>query len=582
MSLKNKILLITFSVSLLPIFIMSFATTRILTNLIIEHEVENKINILKAVSENVYSAIQERQLVGIHVLLNTHIQTLLNQDTSANFSSAKKENLYLEIEKVLQDYYYRSGTESLYLFSSNGDRYTNSRTSPYQLADFADHEWFIEAERDRKSVFWGDPLIQGNSMTIPLVRVIREITVPVTKGYLISTVKESFIANQYENFVTEGVSDYYIVNERGIILSHNEKSKIGKSFNDVFSNYHANISQEEYSYININSSKYLLIHYFDKRTGWTFFNSVPENIVKRGAKYIRVITYVLSGILIIISLIVSYLLTRNIIQPLQLLAERMEKAQNGDWDVTIETTNTDEIGKLERSFDVMIRELKKAFVNMIAIQEQKRKAELKVLEFQINPHFLYNTMSTIIWLSEMHENDAVIRVAESLSELFRISISKGHEIISVREELAHVQHYIAIQKVRYSDEFQVEYSINDRVLNMNTIKLILQPLVENSIYHGIRPNNKLGFSGIIRISGELKTTGEIVFHVIDNGIGLNQQEVERLNLFLTNKDNNESFGVGIRNVHDRIQLSYGSDYGIQFIYDPGYTMVQVTIPGSDN
>ncbi len=579
MGLKYKILLIIISVALLPIFIMSFATARISTSMLIEKEVTSKINILHDISEKVYAAVQDRQLVGITFLLNEAVQTLLAPEENSRLSQFQREKLSFEIEKMLQNYKYLNGTEALFLFAISGERYTNSPFSVWDLQDFTEKEWFEAAVDQDKSYFWGDPDIRDSSITIPLVRVIRKISFPEKTGYFISNIRESYLFNLYSNFFSGDSSDFYIVNERNVVISHNNKEKIGASLASLVPDFVRDGEPEGHAYSNADNRQLLLIYYTDSRNGWTFINSVPGVEIKRGARYIQLFTYLLSGILIIVCFVLAYFLTRSLIHPINSLVERMEKAQNGDWDVAVETDKKGEIGKLERSFDVMIQELKKAFDEMISIQEQKRSAEFKVLEYQINPHFLYNTMSTIIWLSDIHDNDSVVKVAEALSELFRISISKGSEVITIEDELKHVENYAAIQKVRYPDEFTVEFAVDDAIKSRTTIKLILQPLVENALYHGIKPNERPGFVGMIRLEGAFTDTGDILFRVIDNGSMLEREDIDRLNTFLQTDDRSESdFGVGIQNVHDRVQLAYGLRYGIRFVPADGLTIVEVLIP----
>ena len=235
-----------------------------------------------------------------------------------------------------------------------------------------------------------------------------------------------------------------------------------------------------------------------------------------------------------------------------------------------------EIGLIADSFAGMVEKLKVSLANGIKMQKEKREADLRVLEFQINPHFLYNTLSSVVWLSRENRNDDVIKVAKSLSNLFRISISKGKEIITIAEELEHVKSYIEIEKIRHGEQFTVEYRLDPVIMKNLTVKLVLQPIVENAIYHGIKQSRS--GRGTIWISGA-EFGGDIRFQVVDDGDTLSEREAARLNEFLERPESSsEDFGIGIRNVNDRIRLTYGSPYGLSFSRDGALTIVSILIP----
>lgn len=235
-----------------------------------------------------------------------------------------------------------------------------------------------------------------------------------------------------------------------------------------------------------------------------------------------------------------------------------------------------EVGLIADSFESMVEKLRFSLANEIRMHREKREADLKVLELQINPHFLYNTLSSVVWLSRENRNEDVIRVAKSLSNLFRISISKGKEIITVAEELEHVRSYLEIEKIRHGEQFGVAWEIEPGIMKSLTVKLVLQPIVENAIYHGIK-QSKSG-RGTIKIQGAA-AGGDICFTVTDDGDGLSAGEVVRLNELLENAATPApDLGIGIRNVNDRIRLRYGSPYGLRFSKDGVFTVVSISIP----
>ena len=205
----------------------------------------------------------------------------------------------------------------------------------------------------------------------------------------------------------------------------------------------------------------------------------------------------------------------------------------------------------------MIFKIKELMKQIMKEQDQKRIIELKALQDQINPHFLYNTLDSIIWLAANRKNKAVLEMTSALAKLFRIGISKGDQIITIENEIEHITSYLTIQKMRYRDKFDYSINIDPEILQMKTVKLILQPIVENSIYHGIK--NKRG-NGHIEITGKKVESG-IILEITDNGVGMTADQIEAL--LLPKKSNSHPSGIGMHNVNDRIKLYFGPKFGIE-------------------
>lgn len=256
-------------------------------------------------------------------------------------------------------------------------------------------------------------------------------------------------------------------------------------------------------------------------------------------------------------LLISVFISAKITQPIKRLKKSMEKVERGDFDTYIHIKGADEVEQLSRRFNIMVSRIRQLMDQIILEQEAKRKYELEVLQSQINPHFLYNTLNSVVRMVGIGKNEEVITTITSLSKLFRISLSRGKNIITVQEELEHVRNYLIIQKMRYKDKFEFEIEAEDRVLACKTVKLILQPLVENSIHHGIE---YMADKGLIRITARV-VDGKVLFQVIDNGVGMSEQTLEALLRGQAKSD--KGSGVGVKNVQERIRLYFGEGYGLQ-------------------
>jgi two-component system sensor histidine kinase YesM len=260
----------------------------------------------------------------------------------------------------------------------------------------------------------------------------------------------------------------------------------------------------------------------------------------------------------------------------------MQAVERGDFDVQADIRSGNEIGELGKDFNIMTSEIKLLLQRITEQQEQKRKSELKALQMQINPHFLYNTLDSIIWMAEGKKQQEVIAMSSALARLFRLSISRGKEVIDLASEVEHVSNYLTIQKIRYKDKLDYRLEVPEELKGYRTVKIILQPLVENAIYHGIK--NKAG-TGIITIAGT-KTEAGIELTVRDDGVGMDEAQLARLRATLAGGDpvdDGEGYsphsGLGVRNVDERIKLYFGPGFGLSYeSEEDGGTLVRVRLP----
>lgn len=314
-------------------------------------------------------------------------------------------------------------------------------------------------------------------------------------------------------------------------------------------------------------------------TGWKVVgvNYVEELLAD--ARDVLVL-YVLFGFLcFLLVVLLSQFLTVRISDPIRKLRESMKAVEQGDFDIQVDVRGGAEVVDLSRDFNIMIGEIKSLMHQNATRQAEKRQSELKALQNQITPHFVYNTLDSIIWMAEGREHDRVITMTSALARLLRLSISQGNELVPVSSELAHVENYLTIQRMRYSPE-KVDFHIDadPATLHLNTLRIILQPLVENAIYHGLR-NKDRGGHITIRVYRETDT---LVCEVRDDGVGMPEELASSLlNGHHTSAQTHarsgrarsgsagKVSGVGVRNVHDRIRLYYGGGYGLSFETEPG-------------
>jgi two-component system sensor histidine kinase YesM len=240
-------------------------------------------------------------------------------------------------------------------------------------------------------------------------------------------------------------------------------------------------------------------------------------------------------------------------------------AENLNTNVKVRTN--DEIGQLSQSFNQMLSRIRELMNQSVQEQKKLRQTEMRALQEQIKPHFIYNTLEVIIGLLETNKNEDVIKMVEALGAFFRVSLSHGRELISIKEEIEHIRNYLYIQRFRHGDKYDYRIEVEPEISHYKTLKLLLQPLVENAIYHGVRLLDD--HEGLITVRGYARE-GTICFEVLDNGRGMSAEQVKEINGYLMGGPllDQEKHGFGLRNVNERIVLAFGKEYGLRFESEP--------------
>ena len=280
-------------------------------------------------------------------------------------------------------------------------------------------------------------------------------------------------------------------------------------------------------------------------------------------------------LILMISLGVSRRITKSVANPIKKLCEATEKVAQGDFTTEIVIESGDELQGLTSSVNDMKDKIGGLIEDIRIEQDNLRATELKLLQAQINPHFLYNTLDTIVWLAEGKKTEDVVGMVTHLSDFFRTVLSEGEDYISIREEQMHVRSYLSIQQVRYQDILEYSIDIERSIYSYMLLKLTLQPLVENALYHGIKKQRGMGK---ITVRG-YEEGGDICFQVEDNGIGMSREKLQELRKKVVGKGNTDQRGFGLANVEERIRMNYGEGYGLIFESEEGVgTIVTVRIP----
>ena len=292
-------------------------------------------------------------------------------------------------------------------------------------------------------------------------------------------------------------------------------------------------------------------------------------------KRFMVVCSVLIGVLIIVVAVSAVMIVSGIIQPISQLNQATEKIAQGDFNARAQADSEDEVAELAVSFNKMAGSMQSLIDKVKEDERKMRKADLRLLQEQIQPHFLYNTLDTIVWLIESNEPDEAVTMVVTLSDFFREILSKGKEFISIKEEEKHISSYLQIQEMRYRDILEYDIQLDQVIYKYQILKLTLQPVVENALYHGIKYKRA---KGCIHIHGEKE--GDIIrLTVRDDGVGMDEDELEQLRQQIEKPCQETEKGFGLANVNERIHMYFGPEYGMKIQSQKGKgTTVEIVIP----
>ena len=288
-----------------------------------------------------------------------------------------------------------------------------------------------------------------------------------------------------------------------------------------------------------------------------------------------VVCSVLIGVLIIVVAVSAVMIVSGIIQPISQLNQATEKIAQGDFNARAQADSEDEVAELAVSVNKMAGSMQSLIDKVKEAERKMRKADLRLLQEQIQPHFLYNTLDTIVWLIESNEPDEAVTMVVTLSDFFREILSKGKEFISIKEEEKHISSYLQIQEMRYRDILEYDIQLDQVIYKYQILKLTLQPVVENALYHGIKYKRA---KGCIHIHGEKE--GDIIrLTVRDDGVGMDEEELEQLRQQIEKPCQETEKGFGLANVNERIHMYFGPEYGMKIQSQKGKgTTVEIVIP----
>ena len=533
--------------------------------------------IVRQTNQNIDSYIDYMDNIVTMVSGSRDTQSFLyDKDEETLQVSECRQRLVEQFRTILKS---RSDIRNIGLIQKDGNRlFNNGGQQKNAYLDLDTQAWYKNAITSNRSVLTSSHVqhvIRGERpWVITVSRGVRNFTGSGNReGVVFIDLNYSAISELCDQNSIGSKGYVFLLDQDGNVVYHPQQQQLYNELQTENIDLVMNTDKETLMDGSGDNAKIYTISRSEK-TGWTVVGCTNVAELLKDSKKARSIYVLVAAILVIVALVLSNLIARNITRPLQQLRDSMARVQEGDFRAAeVEVTSRNEVGSLTRSFNVMTSRIQELMKQNIYEQQQKRKSELKALQSQINPHFLYNTLDSIIWMAEGKKNEEVVVMTASLARLLRQSISNEEEQVPIGQEVEYARSYLTIQKMRYKDKLEFQIQVDAQIMGVPIIKLVLQPLIENAIYHGLK--YKEG-KGLLIVRGYREGENAVI-QIKDNGAGMDEQTLSHI--FEKHKVNYRSNGVGVYNVQKRLQLYYGMDYGITYSSRQGEgTTASIVIP----
>ncbi len=573
-------------ISIIPIICLGFLINGIVERVIERQVSDNTLQLIGEVNKSIEFYINNIQSITYLIGFNEEVQYFLERDVEGEPNTSNE----YQIQRFLRDFTTLSPeVAGIMVINSKGDYISNEYYAP-STQDLTEESWYKEAI-ENKGIFKiiGQPTGRSLSSLVnyqndEVVSVVRAVVDPYTQdvlGVIMIDLKLRVIAETLVD-VRLGKTGYLmVIDELGKEIYQQDDSLIKTIPRDWIEGKNSGTLSKE-----VDGQRLQLIYQKSPFTNWTTVGVFPleETIFE-----LREIRFYLIGfifLLMVFGIHISYVLSNSLSHPITQLMRFMRKAEAGEFHVRYKEKRNDEIGMLGRSFNKMLQQINHLILLTKRHEREKRDAEFRSLQANINPHFLYNTLDTIQWMARKRDADDVADVVESLAKLFRIGLSKGRDIIPLEDELDHIRSYLMIQKTRYRN-INYQIHVEESIRPLYVIKFILQPIIENAIYHGIK--ERRGPGNIVVTAQEKE--GDLLITVEDDGTGMSEIQLEEMRQALREaiartENKGETMnkkGYGMLNVQARIQLAFGERYGIHINSEEKVgTTVEILIPMQKN
>lgn len=568
------------------VILLTVGFSYLVLNQIAANSAQKKINeaslqTITSIRTNIDLMIENVNNYSKMIFSDRNLQNLLRQgDVYANLQTQSKVSAYLY--NLMQAV---PIIDSVHIYDNGGHRFSvaTQELPTYMEVNIKDAPWYEQVlsnngkyilRLDRRG---GEGTSGGN--IVSFIRLIRDLDNTAPLGVLVIEIKDDALVQAYSNLLSETSLQIAILDENNQTIVADSTDEPGRSA--IFELLNTNLALLEDRFqqsdsgnliVHLGSLKYTVTYLSGGAYNWKFVSLSPHKNMEFRNQSLVLLAF---GLLLIngtIFFVSSFIISRSIIKPIQKLLRAMNRAPSGNFMKVSAERNSFEMEQLYDGYNQMIEQIDQLLKRVIEEQKTIRRAELNALQSQIKPHFLYNTLDSITSLALSGDNEQVCELIEALGTYYRLSVSKGQDVITVSEEIEMVRNYLKIQSVRYDNVFEAQFEVDRECAMIPIPKLVLQPLVENSLYHGIRPK---GTKGIIRISTR-SVDSAVVITISDDGVGMSKEEIEEI-LLTERQGQIKSFGLW--GTKERLRIFYDDRDVLHIDSEPGIgTTITLTLP----
>ncbi|QGQ97778.1 sensor histidine kinase [Paenibacillus psychroresistens] len=585
--IRNKIFMVYIPLIIVPLFIVGYLSNRVFTEVIIDKTIMNTIDESHLIITRMNNLINNSEscsnivLRELNNVYEANEKLFQNPKDDLQFESKKNEfrgQIRSRLDFALMVF---PEVESIAFLDTNSYIYSTNDNLERELEQALISPLLRSIDKTSGTSIWfpvqiRDYLVSNTKQpVITLGKKIINISTQEMLGYLILNVKESTLSSIFDKTVQGKQTGYYIVDNSGIIVSPQSKMNfLQREPNETLREW-IYLGKTDTLRLKIAGNNKLVTSTVFRKMGWRLVNEIPLKELTADTKKLTIIVIVIGIVCLVFALLAAGILSRYIAKPLVNLTRSVNTIRQGNLDIQYENDSSDEVGLLAARIKYMVSRIKDLIDNLKDEQKKKREYELALMQAQVKPHFLYNCLDLIYVLSDMGESREARDATKALADFYRVSLSRGHDIITIDREIENVKNYLYIQKVRYSNVFDFEIEVEEAIVGQKIPKLTIQPLVENAIYHGIKPKRSFG-KLIIRA---FRDQDKIILKVIDDGVGMTEDTIKRILAYKQQEENRTTFGL--TNVDERIKLYFGESYGMTIKSEVGKgTDITVVIPAN--
>ncbi|HEY4538016.1 MAG TPA: sensor histidine kinase [Erysipelothrix sp.] len=564
------------TLSLFVLIISSFLLTNTKKAMIKEVALSRK-DVLKQVSERANVVKNSSITVSNLFALDEEVLRILNEDQISDkahhdhYLTKLKQSFDLVFEDVGIAY-------DVVLMGENGYNYASHAQNFYDFKSLKDQLWFKSIYEKNGDITFISSFKDhfGAEQDRYVFSASRDILNKEGErlGTLMINIDEDYLYNLYE-ILLEGDNTIYIIDSKGNVISHTDKAVRGLNYFDM-DKFKTLYPDGDYHIIKKSDGPYLFSSYQDLKTSWVIIEEIPAKSVFREVNNTIFLLVLVMILCLLIGLLISYMIAQKLTQPLEIINDSVSEIKKGNLDNQLEIESYDEVNKIRDNFNQMSKEIKDLLQNIKEQEEYRRDIELNFLRAQINPHFLYNTLFSIKCMAEMDKKEELLVMIDSFMDLLKVSFSGDSEVVTLAKEIEATEKYLKLQQFRYGNKFTYTFEVDDALRQHKLPALLLQPIVENAIFHGIEAKEDYGHI-TVHVYSDHKDY--YIIDVIDDGLGMCEDKIKAITDQFGKFEIAPQKTIGIANVANRLMLTYGPAYNLSIISElyEG-TIIRLKIP----